>query len=68
MLSFSIEKLGFKPENSIMVGDSDNDIIPAQKLGMKSIFVTYGYGKVNNLINPNYLIDDFKEIIEIVKN
>ena len=28
------------------VGDSENDILPAKQLGMFSVHVTYGYGKL----------------------
>ena len=35
-----IEKLGVKPEECVSIGDIENsDIIPAKKLGMKTIFV-----------------------------
>ncbi len=68
MLDFSLKKLECKPENSIMVGDSYNDIIPAKKLGMKSIFVTYGYGEMDDSINADFVINTFSEIIKILKD
>ena len=43
-----LEELNVKPENSIFVGDSNNDLIPAKKLGMFSVFVKYGYGNKEN--------------------
>ena len=49
------------------IGDSSNDIIPAKALGMKSIYVTYGYGKIENSIKPDYVIDCFNEVLKIIK-
>ena len=34
-------------KTAMMIGDSHNDIIPANKLKMLSVFVTYGYGKLD---------------------
>lgn len=37
---------GCWPENAVMVGDRiDNDIVPAKKMGMHTIWVKQGYGK-----------------------
>ncbi len=66
MLEYSLKKFNIKPQNSIMVGDSDNDIIPATKLNMQSVFVTYGYGKLGKMVSPNYTINNFNELIGIV--
>ena len=66
MLDFSLKKLNCSPIHSVMVGDSGNDITPAKELGMTSVFVTYGYGKLNNLIKPDFIIKEFKKVCEIL--
>ena len=67
MLEHCLNKCHVKPEQAIMVGDSNNDIIPAKALSMKSIFVTYGFGKIEKLIKPDYVIDSFNEVLKVLK-
>lgn len=65
MLEYCLKILKVKPEQTIMVGDSMNDIIPAHKIGMQTIFVNYGYGKLDNSIKPNHVVSSFEEILKI---
>ena len=67
MLEYCLNEFNIIPEQAIMIGDSSNDIIPAKTLGMKSIFVTYGYGKIEKSIKPDYTIDCFNEVLKIIK-
>ena len=65
MLDYCIKNLAFKPNETIFVGDSDNDIIPANNLGVYSVYVNYGYGKLNEKIIPKLTlskISDFKQL------
>ncbi len=62
MLEKCLKECSEKPENSVMVGDSDNDIIPANNLLMRSIFVTYGYGELNESLHSNFIINRFDEL------
>ena len=67
MLEYCLNECHAVPEQAIMIGDSSNDIIPAKTLGMKSIYVTYGYGKIEQSIKPDYIVDCFNEILRVVK-
>ncbi len=69
-LLFAIEKLGFDPEEGIMVGDSLNDIQAAKNAKIKSVAVTYGYnyGKDIRESNPDWVIEGFGELMEILKS
>ena len=68
MLEFCLKKLEIKSsEQCVMIGDSDNDILPANKLNMTSIYVRYGYGKLSQNIVASYEINKIKEIIDIFK-
>ena len=67
MLEYCLNECHVSPEQAIMIGDSSNDIVPAKALGMKSIYVTYGYGKIENSIKPDYVIDCFNEVLKIIK-
>ncbi len=60
--------LNTKNYETIFVGDSENDISPSKTLGMLSVFVTYGYGKLSNSIKPDFEIDKITEILKIVNN
>lgn len=64
MLSIILKKLEFKNDEVIMVGDSTNDIIPSNALGIKNIFVDFGYGKLNNH-KANYKISSYEEIFNL---
>ena len=42
----ALERADCMPEEAVMVGDRiDNDIIPAKKLGMKTVWIKQGFGK-----------------------
>jgi HAD superfamily hydrolase (TIGR01509 family) len=42
----ALHKLGVQPEEAIMVGDRlENDIVPAKKLGLKTIWVKQGFAR-----------------------
>ncbi len=63
-----INKLNLKKENGFYVGDSIVDILASKNLNIKSIIVSYGYGNQKEIIDnkPNYYIDEFKKVEEIV--
>ena len=66
MLEFCLKKLKINSsEQCVMIGDSDNDILPANKLNMTSIYVKYGYGKLSKNIVASYEVNKIKEIIDI---
>jgi len=63
------KKLSLHVEQSVMVGDSKNDIIAAQRANMQSIAVSYGYnyGEDIAIYKPDIVVDDIYEIVEILK-
>ena len=65
MLEYCLKILKVRPEQTIMVGDSMNDIIPAKKIGLKTIFVNYGYGQLDESTRPNHIVSSFDEILKI---
>ena len=52
----------------VMVGDSHNDILAAQRAGMPSIAVTYGYNYGENIADygPDAILERFEEILEML--
>jgi|TARA_E500000331_G_C17106425_1_gene647634 phosphoglycolate phosphatase len=65
MLSYCIDFFGTDTDKTIMVGDTFNDIIPSNKLKMKSIYVEYGYSE-NQDINATFKIKKFQEILKYI--
>ena len=66
MLEFCLKKLEIKSSKQcIMIGDSDNDILPASKLNMTSIYVKYGYGELSEKVVADYEVNKLEEIIDI---
>ena len=68
MLKYCIDYTKYNPEQCIMIGDSDNDIVPANELGILSVYVNYGYGTLSKNVKPNYEVKSVKEIIQVLEN
>ena len=64
-LLYMCEKFGVSVKDSVMVGDSKNDILAAKVAGMDSIGVNYGYNYDEDIVTyePDLIIDDFAKII-----
>jgi phosphoglycolate phosphatase-like HAD superfamily hydrolase len=56
-------------ENSVIVGDSEIDIITGKKLNMTTISVSYGIRSKDILLpfKPDYCLNDITEIIDTIK-
>ena len=56
--------LGAEPHDCLFVGDSPADMEAAQRAGVKSCAVTYGYGLREDLMqwSPDFWIDDFRQL------
>ena len=59
------------PENAVMIGDRiDNDIEPANSLGMKTIWVRQGFSiyqrPMNELQKADHIADRLQDILEIL--
>ncbi|MEM0139106.1 MAG: HAD family phosphatase [Ferroplasma sp.] len=61
----AMHELGVLPENTIVVGDIDNDLIPAKKLGSIAILVTHGIEKESK--NKDYEIENIGGLIDILR-
>ncbi len=65
-----IQKFGAKPESTLIVGDSGVDIEAGKRAGITTCGVTYGYRSVEELRLqcPDYMVDNFLEIIDIARS
>jgi len=63
MVISAISIFNINPKNSWLVGDKDSDILLGKALGIKTIRLKSIY-EFN--VNPDYLVHDVKEIINII--
>lgn len=54
---------------ALIVGDMDVDILTGKNAGVKTCWVTYGLGRIEQIrdLKPDYIIDDLIELKEIIK-
>ena len=67
-LQYMCEKFNIKPRNTLMIGDSKNDILAAKAASIQSVAVSYGYnyGEDIRAYEPDFTIDDFSDILEVL--
>lgn len=66
-LLHACERLELNVDQCVMVGDSKNDLMAANAVGMDSVGVTYGYnyGEKVSVYDPNFIVEDFSDILSI---
>ena len=67
-LLHAAEKLGVKPEDAVMIGDSKSDVKAARAAGFKIICMTYGYNHGEDIRNysPDAVIDSMTELNNLI--
>ncbi|RUM84439.1 MAG: phosphoglycolate phosphatase [Candidatus Thioglobus sp.] len=65
-LLYACAQLGVSPQHCWFVGDDKNDILAGKNAQIKTIAVTYGYGKVGQDWGYDYLIEQPSEILELM--
>ncbi|HTZ16936.1 MAG TPA: HAD-IA family hydrolase [Dissulfurispiraceae bacterium] len=63
-----LSRLGVKPKDAVIIGDSNLDIEAGKAAGITTIAVTYGYRPLNILKGANHIVNSMPEIIKIVKS
>lgn len=65
----TLEKLGSKAEETLVVGDAVYDIMMGQRANTKTCAVSYGNGTREELAatQPDWIIDHFSQLLDIVK-
>lgn len=61
-----VNEFNISNDEIMLVGDSIADFDCAKNAGIKSAIVTYGYGRYEEIKGADYLLDDFKELIELL--
>jgi len=60
------QDLGFNPSQTLMIGDSQNDIQAAKVAGVFSMGVTWGYEKNIQNFSPDYIVHSADELLDTV--
>lgn len=71
IIKYAIETLDIKNKDEIlMVGDRYHDVVGAKDNDINCCYVTYGYGSVEEAkkYGANYIIDNLKDLIKIIKD
>ncbi len=63
----ALSEFNIKPEEAIIVGDSNLDIDAGKAAGITTIAVTYGYKPVDAINHADYMIDTMPDLVPLVK-
>ena len=69
ILDRMVSKEKIDKTKALIVGDMDIDILTGKNAGVKTCWVTYGLGRIEQIrdLKPDYIIEDLIELKEIVK-
>ena len=70
IFQLALDRADCKPEEAVMVGDRlDNDIIPAKKIGMKTVWIKQSFGGLSEPHSeeehPDYSVDSLSELLPL---
>jgi HAD superfamily hydrolase (TIGR01549 family) len=63
-----ISRLCLEPENILTIGDFEHDILCGKNAGTLTMYLTNGENDHDLKLNPDYIVTDMKEGLEIIKN
>ena len=71
IFQIALDRANCKPEEAVMVGDRlDNDIIPANKIGMTTVWIKQGFGGLSepkkSIEQPDYTIINQNELLKLL--
>lgn len=71
IFEIALERSKCNPNNAVMIGDRiDNDIIPANLMGMHTIWIKQGFGQywhiTKNIEKADYIVNNLMEICDIL--
>lgn len=67
-LEAALTAMGATPNQAVMIGDSINDVMPAHALGVPSIVMAYGYGRLPlEELGANLILDAFEALPEALR-
>lgn len=71
IFELALKRADCLPENAVMIGDRlDNDIRPAKRMGLKTIWVRQGFAGLGNPSTeedtPDYCVDNLLQLLELL--
>ena len=63
----TMKELKVSPNEVLMVGDSDNDVVSASKAGAKTCFCTYGFQPKLKISTSDYTVDSAESLLKLLK-
>lgn len=65
-LVHACQRLAVEVADSIMVGDSSNDILAARNAGMRCLYMSYGYSDTETVraLGPDVVLDSFADVMD----
>ena len=65
MLQRALEGLGVDPSETVMIGDSTNDVRAAQAAGIRACAVGYGYGNRDKVtaLHPEFFCENPQDLL-----
>ncbi|HEY8999487.1 MAG TPA: HAD family hydrolase [Candidatus Saccharimonadales bacterium] len=65
----ALSKLGVKPHEAVMVGDTPADIQAGKNAGLKTVAVTHGFGTHEALraAAPDHLVNDIPSLLDVLE-
>ena len=72
IFQIALDRANCKPEEAVMAGDRiDNDIIPANKIGMTTVWIKHGFGGYAELKeieeHPDYTINNLNDLLNLLE-
>ena len=72
IFQIALDRANCKPKEAVMLGDRiDNDIVPANKIGMKTVWIKQGFGSYAEPKTveeqPDYIVNNLAEITELFR-
>lgn len=67
-IQIALDKLGTRPEDSLVVGDTEQDVLAAKAAGVPTCAVTYGFRPLMMIraLRPDYMICRVTDLVHIV--
>jgi len=65
-LLYACAQLAVEPKKCLFVGDDLNDMLAGSNANIKTVAVTYGYGRVTKNWNYDHKIDQPQELLELI--
>ncbi len=71
IFEIALERSNCEPANSVMIGDRiDNDIVPAKRMGMNTIWIKRGFGQYWNIKEefekPDFVVNNLAELCNLL--